>query len=377
MAADPSLLIDDLDGIIGLDANPVLRNLLITQSYHDLSLGMTWLVGAENTNWCTYATWASRTAGRFIRDDEVPALLRRLIQNSPSYLEAKARLGRLGFDFDPRFLVQLPGEIVGAVSAQIMQGNLNVYAELGPLFSLMIRSFHPAASPGDAALAAVLATLAEGPSDKGGQTLLRSGVTAYFAAIKEPDPKKKAELILLANSQVGLHEQIRLQPNIAASLGAPIAVSVNNLAAKLLLPLAHRLRDRAEPLVDAALRPLIADIERDWNQVATRELMTLNAANETLRLGLPLPPVPGQPLCPPLLELIADLALRTLLEQFKCATIDANARARDWAKLDQRMQYILNLFRSRQMTANLFSQPFADAQRTAILNRQVPPGPLG
>ena len=132
MPADPSLLVDDLDWIIGLDTDPVLRNLLITQSYHDLSLGMTWLVGNENANWCTYATWASRTAGRFIRDDEVPALLRRAIQTSPSYIEAQARLGRLGFDFDPEWLLHLPAEIVGDVSSQIMQGNLKVYSELGP-----------------------------------------------------------------------------------------------------------------------------------------------------------------------------------------------------------------------------------------------------
>ena len=36
--AGAGLLVRDLDGIVALDANPALRNLLITQSYHDLSL---------------------------------------------------------------------------------------------------------------------------------------------------------------------------------------------------------------------------------------------------------------------------------------------------------------------------------------------------
>ena len=65
-----------------------------------------------------------------------------------------------------------------------------------------------------------------------------------------------------------------------------------------------------------------------------------------------------------------------LLARYSCVTIDAAAATLDWAKLDQRMQYILNLFRSRQMTSDFFSQPFADAQRTVILQRKVPPGKL-
>ena len=371
------LLIADLDRIVALDDNPVLRNLLITQSYHDLSTGMSGLLGTGNANWCTYATWASRTAGRFIRDDEVPALLRSLIERSPSYSAAKARLGRLGFTFDHTPLAHLPAEIVGDVSAQITQGNLKVYAELGPLFARMIDAFRADASVRSSApLAAVLATLTEGPSERGGQTLLRSGVTAYFAAMKETEPKKKAELILLANGQVGLHEQIRLQPHIADSLRAPVAASVNHAAATLLRPLAPQLRNRAEPEIEAILHPLTADLERDWNQIATRELMTLTVPGETLRLGRPLPPLPGQPLCPPKLHDIDNPDLRSLLSHYACGTIDASATTLDWTQLDQRMQYILNLFRSRQMTPSIFSQPFEDAQRAAILDRKVPSGPL-
>ena len=44
--------------------------------------GAKWLVGDENANWCTYATWASRSAGRFIRDDEVPAPLLRVLADA-------------------------------------------------------------------------------------------------------------------------------------------------------------------------------------------------------------------------------------------------------------------------------------------------------
>jgi hypothetical protein len=375
MGDSNGLLIADLDAIIGLHADPVVRNLLITQSYHDLSTAMGWLLGVEHANWCTFATWASRTAGSFIRDDEVPAHLRAAIEHTPSYLEAKARLGRLGFAFDRDCLLRLPGEIVGDVSAQITLGNLKVYAELGPLFALMIRAFGQDAAAPDP-LAAVLATLSEGPTEQGGQDLLRLGVANYFHAINEADAKKKAERILLANGQIGLHEQIRLQPYIADSINAPVAASVNNVAASILRPLALPLRHRAEPLVDAILYPLIAALERDWNAIATRELMTLTVPGTTLHLGSPLPPLPDQSMCPAILRTIDDPDLRVLLQRYDCLSVEPGASTRNWVLLAQRMAYILSLFRSRQMVQDFFQQPFADRQRAAILDRRVPAGPL-
>lgn len=370
------LLISDIDAIVGLDRDPVLRNLLITQSYHDLSIGMSWLLGPENANWCTFATWASRTAGGFVRDEEVPAHLRFVIEHDPSYVDAKARLGRLGFAFDRDCLLRLPGEIVGVVSAQITLGNLKVYAELGPLFALMIRAFRQNGADATDPLASVLATLTEGPTDEGGQTLLRQGVTNYFQAIHESDDRKKAELILLANGQVGLHEQIRLQPYIADSLAAPVASSVNDVTAALLRPLARPLRPRAEPLVDAILQPLIAVLARRWNEVATRELMTLKVPGATLHLGSPLPPLADGSLCPAVLQAIEAPDLQAMLKSYDCLSIDAGASTRNWVVLAERMKYILNLFRSRQTAHDFFQQPFSDQQRAAILDHRVPPGPL-
>lgn len=89
------LLIDDVERIVALDGNPVLRNLLITQCYHDLSLGLSWLLGEEDLNWCHFATWASRTAGHFIRDEEVPKALRTEIENS-AILAGRVPSGDLG-----------------------------------------------------------------------------------------------------------------------------------------------------------------------------------------------------------------------------------------------------------------------------------------
>ena len=40
--------------------DPVIRNLRITECYSRLAAAM----GPDGSNWCTYATWASRQAGR-------------------------------------------------------------------------------------------------------------------------------------------------------------------------------------------------------------------------------------------------------------------------------------------------------------------------
>jgi hypothetical protein len=51
-------------------ADPVLRNLRITECCHRLSLAMAACTGA-GANWCTFATWASRQAGRTIRGEDL------------------------------------------------------------------------------------------------------------------------------------------------------------------------------------------------------------------------------------------------------------------------------------------------------------------
>ncbi len=54
-----------------------------------------------------------------------------------------------------------------------------------------------------------------------GQRLLRAAFTRYAQVASEPDPKARTELLLLANLEIGMHEQNRLQPEICEALDAP------------------------------------------------------------------------------------------------------------------------------------------------------------
>ena len=71
--------------------DPIVRNLQITQAYHDLSGAMASLTG-PGANWCTIATWASKQAGQSIRREDLVVAFERLLRDTP---EAEDSAGAL------------------------------------------------------------------------------------------------------------------------------------------------------------------------------------------------------------------------------------------------------------------------------------------
>jgi hypothetical protein len=49
------------------------------------------------------------------------------------------------------------------------------------------------------------------------------------------------------------------------------------------------------------------------------------------------------------------------------------SRAGDWSDIRDRMNFICDLFRSRHFDPSLFSAPYSDGQRAALLAGRVPP----
>lgn len=211
-----------------------------------------------------------------------------------------------------------------------------------------------------------------------GQELLGKAVTNFYAAMFETDPNRKAEFILLANAQVGLHEQKRLQPYIASSIDAPIAEAVKALQAELAHHLSGWWRSLFQRSGDWLFRLLLVKwLKNQWEEVSTRLLMRLILPDGTLCLGVDLPAPPGQPLFPKTLQQIDNEELRRLLANYDVAFRSARGSgAKDWTDLSERMRYILELFRSRQQDARLLEQPFAVSQRQAIVDGHVPEGSL-
>ena len=218
----------DVEAVIALDAQPALRNLRITQCYHDLSHSIAAVVGDANVNWCTFAAWASKTAGRFVRG-ELFSIFRDAVQSDRRLADKLNRLNALirRIDVDARLgqlvIVEALKAPVLEASRHITAGNLAVFAELGPLFSVLCERLSREVTADASSLSRLLDELNLRPkaAEEGGQSLLRSAVGHFYEAKFDNDPNRKAELILLANAQTGLHEQVRLQPAIAGSLRLP------------------------------------------------------------------------------------------------------------------------------------------------------------
>lgn len=380
----------EIASIIGLERQPVLRNLKITQCYHDLSQAIAARVGSENANWCSFATWASKTAGRFIRADEVLPIFRRAFADLKDFAARLDRINQTLAAIHPKATLSLSAVLralaapVQEVSRHIATGNLAVFAELGPIFSLICARGIDQHRYDAAALVELLRDLAlkESMAAEGGQSYLRSAVQFFYSAQFETDLDRKAEWLLLANAQTGLHEQIRLQPAIAGSLLPPFKNFLSQLYhAHNQEIAAEPLRGRLEKLTQATLAPLFTasdeELNRAWRETATRLLMTLQLPDGEIHLGRDLRAQPGKPFYPPSLRSIEYADLRKLLAHYHADGPDGTgSAAQDWADIPERMQLILTLFRARQQDSRLFDQPFSAEQRKAISENRVPSGPL-
>jgi hypothetical protein len=368
--------LERINWVIALDDEPIRRNLLITQTYNDLSAALAESLGACNANWCTFATWASRTAGKFIREEEIPAVFHGLLGHSePAQLalaRANAALARVRSDaiVDEDSLLAVVRDVVHDVSRLITAGNLAVFGELGPIFSQVVDAL--AARADATALDTLSESLKPGLSTRGGQSMLRSALQQYAAAYVEHDARRKAALMLLANGQVGLHEQIRLQPFIAGSIDAPIREAFDEVLEESGEAVTGRMRHAVHALVSRLLHPVADAASSVWEEFATRELMTLSLPDGELVLGEDLPTPPGGSLYPAVLDPIDGVETVELLDQYGADRPGKSGTAAvDWARLSDRMRYILDLFRSRQCDPSLMTEPFTPDERTAILDGTI------
>ncbi|MFO0555755.1 MAG: hypothetical protein U0271_45685 [Polyangiaceae bacterium] len=368
--------------VVALDEHPVLRNLLITQSYFELSSQLSELLGRERgsraapqMNWCTFATWASKTAGRFIRKEACPSLVARLLGVGDVELGAASSLPpeSLALFAPPSShvsLLGLPERILEEVSKLIARGNLLVYAEVAPMFSRVLRVYSGVTRPTDEHLLEVQSPLKVGDSAVGGQTLLREALAAYHQSILTDDPDARAELVLLGNLRVGLHEQTRLQPYIKGSLDAPVRRLLRSL---LIGNLPSLIASTLEP----ALKRMGESAALAWRELATAEMMVLHLPTGDLRMGQGLKPQPGQPRYSAYLRTIENSELAAALAALDAAdTHTSDQGVTDWSFLPERMRYICELFRSRQSDAALLAPPFSEAQQRSILDGAAPHGAL-
>ena len=327
--------------------DPILRNLEITQCYWRLARAVAARTGV-GANWCTFATWASKQAGSTIRGEDAEALLRIRLGRRAEFLhpiqslwrwllrrgllDPSSRLGRIVGE------LHTPFDALERASDAVARGNRKVFEEIGLEFARFLQEC-PADTPVESPeVQAFIASLKAGePPD--GQQYLRQAFERYQRQSAATDTGARAQLLLTANLEIGLHEQTRLQPEILEALDAAYA-GQGELGRRILdalLPHGSRARRATPDRAAAAVLDITARrIQRHGAELArsviTRSLMVLSMPGRVLWLGAHL----ADPY-PQALEAITDEDLEVLVARFEpVAPAADDCGAHDWSVLHQR-----------------------------------------
>ena len=369
---------------------PVLRNLQITQTYSEINLALSEFLGGNNVSWCAYASWASKTAGKFIRLENVDAAIDEFLRGKDWAKELmRAIPGAMTWfgwkiKINDSFLLKTLNETARASATEVAKGNLLVFAELAPLYAQFLQLITTDPNQKEQNRAAFLNYLQQNQTEENSYQKLVQAYTAYQEAIFETDPKAKAELIFYANVLVGYHEQIRLNPAINNSLNAPIEQIfkkklLGGLERLIEVSIPKVLFQLTSPLIRNSLAPVVNRMATDWRKIATKLLMRIEVPDGHLDLSEDIPLIAYEPVKmfpEELIEIRNSALLQVLTELDRSPNSSTGSAAKDWGDLGERMNFIADFFRSAQQDAHLFWPPFNAQQTELIKQGKVPAGRL-
>jgi hypothetical protein len=374
-------------GRIGGIGNRVIRNLEITECYARLSAAVSQRMGLRAANWCTFATWASRQAGRTIRGEDLVDLLKRHLGREARLLRPFRSIGRVLlrkglFEPDTRLgaavaAIHTPFDSLERASDAVARGNLKVFAEIGAEFARYLATVPAGAQAESSEMARFLDGLQPGPPPDG-QDYLKEAFTHYQSSAHAGNDRTQTELILLANLKIGLHEQTRLQPQIVEAVDAPAvtAVDLGRRPLHALWPASRQWPGAVHGPIAVVLGWMAHGVRRAGRravrEVVTESMMTLALPENVISLGrdleVPVPSVLAEPRLP---DLVVFLSAHD-----PCPPGGFACGAADWCDLGQRMHYILHLFRAHAVDESLFTPPFTPAQVEQFRAGRIPEGPL-
>jgi hypothetical protein len=366
---------DDTVGEIAGLADPVLRNLCITQRYHEFAVALRDAGCGDDATWCAFAVWASKTAGATIRGEVLPGRAKDLL-NEDSTQDALQQTNhglasRAMQELTRHHLGRVIEDVTGDVSSQIAAGNALVFGELAPIFTALVRGLgsEPVTQATLAAtMAPALAALGTDPDAATVGAAFDGYGRAPFAG------EGRAALVLEANILAVAHEQRRLQPAISGALNAAISDTLKKLIETEVVR--HVPGEDARRTLDEVADGLCSVLDQAWDTALTESIMRLVTPGETFDLRQDVPPLPDGMFPLGLRALSETPAGACYTEWDKSGGTGNPSGAQDWAELGERMNFIVNLFRSRQQDANLFEPPFSPAQLAVLQQGQLPPGPL-
>lgn len=305
--------------------DPTLCNRAITEAHYRLSQALLDLVGAEaGANFHSWAVWGSKKAGVTIRQEDLDTALR----------DATRAGGCCGGCVGVGVAHQLGGRwwypvgwLVGTVSGAmsgramarwsrrkaarlVLEGNRLVLDDIGRQTARFCARFDTRDKLTLTDLEAFCSTISE--------PLLRQAFLHYGMAAMESDLPLRCEHAYFANLLAILHEHQKLQPYIAMSM------------------------------------PFIV------KRCVTKRLMRFEIGGLALSVSEDVPPLSGMRDFPDVLHNLRLPELRDFLARWEReANALDNSRAIDWSRIEQRMAYIVGLFRRFHTDPSVTACPYS------------------
>jgi hypothetical protein len=338
----------EIEDIISI-TDPVRCNLRITQAHYRLSQLLHGITGPDSgANFHTWAVWGSKKAGETIRQEDT-----RRLRQVTMVASGAAGLGLLALGAlkkpSTNSIVWLLGaaatlgapivlwRTINRTSREILAGNRTVLEDIGKVTAGFVSVFHDCPQFDIEKIDCFVETLRPGKTESDGQALLARAFLHYYQASFERDIDRKHEQMFLANCYAILHEHIRLEPYIRAAIPLPFRRLITAYMLRFYIGAnAFHVRD---------------DVPAERNGIFPETLRELDNA-----------------------ELIAFLHGMEGWDRTPNALESSGAT--DWSDVKDRMNFIVDLFRSRHLSPSVFARPFTKKQEAELMSGRIPEGPL-
>jgi hypothetical protein len=332
----------EIDAVLAIP-DAAEQNRAITVAHEELSLALARVIGGRSgANFHTWAVWGSHKAGRTIRGEDLPWLPAAAgVGGATAGAALAATAGTLaGAPRPVRAAASAAGGLIGGLGTRqavmgairrasdlVLGGNITVLDDIGRTTARFVSRMWDPARRTPEAMDAFVAELRPGHPSQGGQDFLGQAFRSYFIAGTCTDTDECHERMLLANLLALLHEHWRLEPYIDGSMPRPM------------------------------------------RRVITANLLSYAVGTESLDVAEDVPQrAEGYP---ETLRTIETEELAAFLTSWDRTpnTVEGSA-AVDWTEIGERLNYIVDLFRTRHLDPNLFASPFTPVERDAILARR-------
>jgi len=331
-----------------------LRNRRVTLGYGELSHQLADVIAAGGdrvANWCTFATWSSKSIGSTIDPDEIPPGLRQL--PVPSFIR--------------RDVVSMCRRIFrrqhGAIFRALACGNRLIFLEVGVVGARFIVAFSGAdrsESHWDAYWRSASGALDEiarldgpwVPTKPADRRRLHDAMRCYFDAAVASDAARRSQLVLAGNVELAAYEQERAQGYLAVVLALFCGRAMDRL-----------LTTRSGELASGPMR-LSTQV---CSRIMTRFGIALVLPNEVVDLARRqrMAADGSCPVWPD--DRVTEPTLRAVLQRYdRSPGAEVKRGAHSWLSFDERMHVITNLFRAHHGDRSLFDRPFADVDATLL-----------